>query len=102
MNEDNNMKKGSDRASGAPRDDKQPGIVVLCVLTCVLAVAGCSLAPPHQAPPLPVASAYPADTRESSGLASAGLLAPEIAWRDYFADPQLKALIAQALAHNRD
>jgi len=55
------MKKGSDRASGAPRDDKQPGIVVLCVLTCVLAVAGCSLAPPHQAPPLPVASAYPAD-----------------------------------------
>ena len=97
------MKKGSDRASGGvPRDDKQPGIVALCVLTCVLAVAGCSLAPPHQAPPLPVAAAYPADTGESSGLASAGRLAPEIAWRDYFADPQLKALIAQALAHNRD
>ena len=57
MNEDKNMKKGSDRASGGvPRDDKQPGIVALCVLTCVLAVAGCSLAPPHQAPPLPVAA----------------------------------------------
>lgn len=87
------------------RNDKSTrlrSIVSLCALVAVLAVSGCSFAPPHQTPPLPVASAYPADTGTQSDAATAGQLAPEIAWRDYFADPQLKALIAQALENNRD
>lgn len=87
------------------RNDKRTRLRVsisLCALAAVLAVGGCSFAPPHQTPPLPVASAYPADTGTQSDATTAGHLAPEIAWRDYFADPQLKALIAQALENNRD
>jgi len=87
------------------RNDKRTrlrGLVSLCALAAGLAVSGCSFAPPHQTPPLPVASAYPAETGTQSDAAAAGYLAPEIAWRDYFADPQLKALIAQALENNRD
>ena len=72
------------------------------LLACALAVTGCSLAPPHQTPSLPVASIYPADTANQPGAPSDGPIAPDIAWRDYFADPQLKALIAQALENNRD
>lgn len=102
MNEDNNMRIVSSRVNGAPRCYRWLGRVALCALAGTLILTGCSLAPPHQTPPLPVASQYPADTGETSGLVSAGNLAPEIAWRDFFADPQLRALIAQALENNRD
>ncbi len=40
--------------------------------------------------------------RVSPEARSAGPIAPEIAWRDYFADPSLQALIARALGSNRD
>ena len=53
--------KGSNRPSGAPRDAKRLGIVALCALVGVLAVTGCSLAPRHETPPLPVASAHNRD-----------------------------------------
>jgi len=76
--------------------------ISLCALAGVLAVTGCSLAPRHETPPLPVASAYPADAGSQPGASSAGPIAPEIAWRDYFADPYLQALIAQALENSRD
>lgn len=96
------MRNASNRVGGAPRAYRRLDRVALCALVGVLAVSGCSLAPRHETPPLPVPANYPADTGVSPGGASAGRLAPEIAWRDYFADPQLKALIAQALANNRD
>lgn len=83
-------------------DGRLRGIVSLFALAAVLAVSACSFAPRHEAPPLPVASVYPADTEEQPEATSAGRRAPEIAWRDYFADPQLKHLVAQALENNRD
>lgn len=61
-----------------------------------LLLAGCaSLAPPYAPPPLPVAAQYP-ETDPT------GVQAPDVAWQAYFADPRLQALIAQALAGNRD
>lgn len=65
-------------------------------LAATLALAGCaSMAPPYAPPPLPVAAQYPETD-------PAGAHAADIAWQAYFADPRLQALIAQALASNRD
>lgn len=73
-------------------------------LACLLALTGCvSLAPHYTRPDLPVPDSYPSDhatepSAPSQRLASSGL--PE--WRNYFVDPRLRALIAQALSNNRD
>jgi multidrug efflux system outer membrane protein len=65
-------------------------------LAATLALAGCaSMAPPYAPPPLPVAAQYPETD-------PAGAHAADIAWQAYFADARLQALIAQALAGNRD
>lgn len=65
-------------------------------LAATLALAGCaSMAPPYAPPPLPVAAQYPETD-------PAGAHAADVAWQAYFADPRLQALIAQALASNRD
>jgi multidrug efflux system outer membrane protein len=65
-------------------------------LAATLALAGCaSMAPPYAPPPLPVAAQYPEND-------AAGAHAPDVAWQAYFADARLQALIAQALASNRD
>ena len=53
------------------------------------------MAPPYAPPPLPVAAQYPETD-------PAGAHAADIAWQAYFADARLQALIAQALASNRD
>ena len=54
-----------------------------------------SLAPGYQQPALPVPAQYPS-------FAPAGGAALESDWRNFFRDPQLRALIAQALQDNRD
>jgi multidrug efflux system outer membrane protein len=60
-------------------------------------LAGCaSMAPPYQAPTLPVSPAYTNDTAQQGASAAA------IGWHDYFTDPQLQALIKLALGNNRD
>ena len=65
-------------------------------LAATLALAGCaSMAPPYAPPPLPVAAQYPETD-------PAGAHAADMAWQAYFADARLQALIAQALASNRD
>ncbi len=61
-------------------------------------VVGCaSMAPPFEPPLLPVASSY-----ASSDSLQNGTRAAAIGWRDYFSEPRLQALIAQALDNNRD
>ena len=65
-------------------------------LAATLALAGCaSMAPPYAPPPLPVGAQYPETD-------PAGAHAADIGWQAYFADARLQALIAQALASNRD
>lgn len=70
------------------------------LLLIATTLAGCvDMAPPHERPPLATAADYPA---EFAGGATPGQRATDIAWRDFFADPRLEMLIAQAIAHNRD
>lgn len=69
------------------------------VVALAIGLAGCaSRAPRYQPPALPVAANYPQDTGAGIGGAS-GIAA---AWRDYYADPRLQSVIAEALEHNRD
>ncbi len=56
-----------------------------------------SLAPEYEQPPFPVSAGWPADAPDAGVRA-----ASDTAWRDYYPDAQLQALIDQALAHNRD
>ena len=66
-------------------------------------LAGCSLAPVYQAPALPVAGAWPSGPSYKTGTVAADALpAADIVWRDFFADARLRAVIALALANNRD
>lgn len=69
----------------------------LGVAALAAALAGCaSMAPPYETPALPVPAGYPADAPD------AATTVPDTGWRDTFAEPRLRDLIAQALEHNRD
>lgn len=93
----------------------------LATLSIAVALGGCTtLAPEYQRPALPVADSYPAlpaalpaappaeplasPASPASGPAAAvaGAPAAEIAWQQFFADPQLRGLIELALQNNRD
>ncbi len=68
------------------------------VIALALSLSAClSLAPQYERPVLPVAPSWPTDA-PNAGQSTAA----DVGWRDYFPDPQLQALIAQALEHNRD
>ncbi len=86
----------------APGHGHLRGVASVCALAGALALAGCSLAPRHETPPLPAAAAYPDDTGNLPGATTAGRAAARTAWRDYFADPTLQRLIVQALENSRD
>jgi multidrug efflux system outer membrane protein len=70
------------------------GLAGLCV------IGACTLEPHYTAPPLPVADAWPIPATTSP--AASAVAAADIGWRDFFVDARLQALIAQALANNRD
>jgi outer membrane protein, multidrug efflux system len=74
-------------------------------------LAACSLEPIYVAPRLPVNDQWPLPERTAEGPASAtaahaplgaAAAASDVGWRDFFVDVRLQALIAQALANNRD
>ena len=72
----------------------------LRTLTVVLAAtlaSACSMIPDYQRPAAPVPASFPQRPQ-----AAAATPADAIAWRDYFADAQLREVIALALANNRD
>ena len=72
-------------------------IVTAASLALACTLGGCrSMAPRYVTPPLPVPDSYGAAATSATQPAYA------IAWRDYFTDPQLQSLIAQALENNRD
>ena len=74
-----------------------PRLTIAASSALALLIAGCaSLAPPYEVPALPIAAAYTSPAPPHGDRAAA------FGWRDYFADPQLQALIALALDHNRD
>lgn len=66
------------------------------VMATIVLTSCVSMAPPYVVPVMPVAPRYaPHITQEGVSVATIG-------WRDYFTDPRLQTLIAQALANNRD
>jgi multidrug efflux system outer membrane protein len=77
-----------------------------CTAALAALTFGCSLAPEYVRPALPVANEYPVDAPVPPGAKPDPTpdqrAAAEIAWREYFADAELQAMIAQALEHNRD
>jgi multidrug efflux system outer membrane protein len=66
------------------------------LLVALLAVSliGCTLAPHYERPALPVPDRFPGG--------GGSLAAADQGWRTMFGDPRLQALIALALANNRD
>ena len=69
------------------------------VLGC-LALAGCiDLAPKYQRPANPTPAAFP--TGPAYPPPPSADVAP-VGWQDFFSDPKLKRVIAEALANNRD
>jgi multidrug efflux system outer membrane protein len=67
-------------------------------LLTVALLAACSQQPKYVQPALPTAPEFPAATFPQSS----GPRATEVAWRSFFGDPRLQALIEQALVNNRD
>ena len=75
-------------------------------------LGGCTLAPQYVRPASPVAQAWPAGPAYQALPAAADVAsrvtaaeaqpAANIAWREFFADPRLREVIALALANNRD
>lgn len=75
----------------------------------VLLLAGCSFAPDYVRPSQPVPELYPGRSEGASlkgsspeGPSPEGPSIARIGWRQFFLDPQLQSLIAEAIANNRD
>ena len=64
-----------------------------------LALAGCSLEPHYVRPEAPVPPSWPVG---DAYLRQSEAALPAIGYRDIFRDPKLQAIIAQAIANNRD
>jgi outer membrane protein, multidrug efflux system len=89
------------RASG-DKGKRRGGVALVAVAALI---AGCSLQPVYERPPLPVAMTYPTgDAYKPSTDRSGGKTLPavDIGWRDFFTDPRLQRLIEIGLANNRD
>lgn len=72
----------------------------LLPIAVALVLAGCSLSPDYNRPAAPVPETYP---NASEGMqAENAVPAADLGWRQFFHDPQLKALIEIALDNNRD
>ncbi|MEW9583269.1 TolC family protein [Paraburkholderia sp. DGU8] len=77
---------------------------MLLPLVCC-SLAACNFAPTYRQPELPIAERFDTPALPTSPAAPASpnsRLAAEVDWQTFFADPQLKLLIATALERNRD
>jgi len=73
------------------------------VLALAVILGGCSLAPDYRRPEAPIGASYPVGGPAADMVPAAGAQPPvDISWREFFGDPLLQELIAQALTTNRD
>lgn len=74
------------------------------ILVASIALSGCAtMAPEYRRPEAPVPAVWPSGPAYRAAAAKPELPAmAEIAWQDFFVDPQLRKVIALALEHNRD
>ena len=71
-------------------------VKLLTPLAAALLAAGCSMMPKYERPEPPVPASFP------YASATEGTPATELHWERFFADPQLRRLLARALQNNRD
>ena len=76
----------------------------ILTMAAIALLTGCSLAPVYERPAAPVAPAFPMGAAYQGVPVAPANATPvaQIAWRDYFADADLRTVIALALANNRD
>lgn len=70
-------------------------------LAAALMLGGCDLAPRYARPGMPVPPVLPIGS-SPPGATSQSTVPADVAWREFFIDPQLQKLIELALANNRD
>ncbi len=71
--------------------------VLTVAATMAVTLAACTLAPRYEQPASPAPAAY-----EGVDSTTAPVAAADIAWSEFFPDPELKDLIRRALTNNRD
>ncbi len=71
----------------------------IAALLALASVSACSFAPKYVRTELPVPPSWPTG---DAYLRSSETALPSVTYRDIFRDPRLQAIIAQALANNRD
>jgi multidrug efflux system outer membrane protein len=84
----------------------------LIATAVALLAAACTLQPKYERPAAPVTSTFPeggvyanqpdASSTASNGRTANGQTAPDIGWRDFFADARLQRIVELALKNNRD
>jgi outer membrane protein, multidrug efflux system len=84
----------------------------LIAAAVVVLATGCTFEPKYERPAAPVTQDFPAsgvyatqpdaNSSASNGRTASGQAAPDIGWRDFFADPRLKEIVSLALKNNRD
>ena len=74
---------------------------LLIVPVLLAMVTGCTLIPDYHRGPLPVSQDYPA-IAPARAVATVGVPAWDLGWRDFFTDPVLQDLLAFSLDNNRD
>ncbi len=78
-------------------------ITTISIAIAIACLAGCSMGPHYSRPEAPVSATWPTGPayKDVTGE-DPDNTAADIAWQDYFVNPQLQKLIGLALANNRD
>ena len=84
----------------------------LIATAVALVAAGCTFEPKYERPAAPVTQTFPeggvyanqpnASSTASNGRTANNVAAPDIGWRDFFADARLQRIVELALKNNRD
>ena len=84
----------------------------LIAAAVALVAAGCTFEPKYERPAAPVTQTFPeggvyanqpnASSTASNGRTANNVAAPDIGWRDFFADARLQRIVELALKNNRD
>ena len=86
---------------------RTPTATLVSVCLAVILAPGCSFIPTYERPSAPVADSFPSypDASSAAGAGTGAVVngpASAVSWQDFFGDPRLRDLIAQALDSNRD
>ena len=74
-------------------------LLAASLFAAAMAISGCTLIPAYERPVAPVPTQFPGAGQPGSSTTP---LAADLAWRGFFTDERLKALIQLALSNNRD